>query len=86
MLKGIEDVRMAYDGTKLGLNDAILVPHLFPYLPTVNMILWVVDKHTFMRDMDIGEMFLNFILHESMQALGGVDLTECFGEVDSKSG
>jgi hypothetical protein len=37
-----------------------------------------------MGDMDIGEMFLNFVLHESMQALCGVDLTEFFG--DQKSG
>jgi hypothetical protein len=33
-----------------------------------------------MSDMDIGEMFLNFVLHESMQALCGVDLTNYFGE------
>ncbi len=32
--------------------------------------------------MDIGEMFLNFVLHESMQALCGVDLTQFFGEKD----
>ena len=35
-----------------------------------------------MSDMDIGEMFLNFILHESMQALCGVDLSSFFGELD----
>lgn len=35
-----------------------------------------------MGDMDIGEMFLNFILHEYMQALCGVDLTEVFEAVD----
>jgi hypothetical protein len=40
---------------------------------------------TFMSDMDIGEIFLNFILHESMQALCGVDLTQCFGEKDESN-
>jgi hypothetical protein len=35
-----------------------------------------------MSDMDIGEMFLNFILQESMQALWDVDLTQFFGEKD----
>ncbi len=76
--KGTDDVQMVYDGTKSGLNDAIWVPR-FP-LPTVNTMLCAVDKNTFMGDMDIGEMFLNFILHESMQALCGVDLTNYFGE------
>jgi hypothetical protein len=74
--KGTEDVRMVYDGTKPGLNDAIWVAR-FP-LPTVNTMLRAVDENTYMGDMDIGEMFLNFILHESMQALCGVDLTEFF--------
>jgi hypothetical protein len=82
--KGTEDVQMVYDGTKSGLNNAIWVPR-FP-LTTVNMMLQAVDENMFMGDMDIGEMFLNFILHESMQALCGVDLTEFFGEIDSKTG
>jgi hypothetical protein len=30
-----------------------------------------------MADNDAGEMFLNFVLHESVQALCGVDLTKC---------
>jgi hypothetical protein len=33
-----------------------------------------------MSDNDVGEMFLNFILHESVQALCGVDLTLYFPE------
>ena len=75
---------MVYEGTRSGLNDAIWVPR-FP-LPTVNTMLRAVDENTFMGDMDIGEMFLNFVLHESMQALCGVDLTEFFGEEDKKTG
>ena len=78
--KGVEDIRMVYDGTKSGLNDNIWVPR-FP-LPTINTHLRAVDGDTYMSDMDIGEMFLNFVLHESMQALCGVDLTEYFGEKD----
>jgi hypothetical protein len=72
--KGKEDVRMVYDGTRSGLNDSIWVPR-FP-LPTVNIMVCALDENMFMGDMDIGEMFLNFVLHESMQALCGVDLTE----------
>ena len=78
--KGVEDIRMVYDGTKSGLNENIWVPR-FP-LPTVNTHLRAVDSSTWMSDMDIGEMFLNFILHESMQALCGVDLTQFFGDKD----
>ena len=33
---------------------------------------------TWMSDKDVGEMFLNFILQESVQALCGVDLTLYF--------
>jgi hypothetical protein len=49
-------------------------------------MLRAVDENSFMGDMDIGEMFLNFILHESMQALCGVDLTEFFGKKDQSTG
>ena len=28
----------------------------------------------------IGEMFLNFVMHEELRSLCGVDLTHCFGE------
>jgi hypothetical protein len=36
-----------------------------------------------MSDMDIGEMFLNFALHKSMQALCYVGLTQYFGGEDA---
>jgi hypothetical protein len=69
---------MVYDGTKPGLNDVIWVPRFS--LPTVDTLLRAVDFCTYMSDMDIGKMFLNFVLHELMQALCGVDLTNYFGE------
>jgi hypothetical protein len=37
-----------------------------------------------MSDMDIGEMFLNFVLHESMQALCGVGLSSFFAGMDEE--
>jgi hypothetical protein len=80
--KGMNDIRMVYDGTASGLNDAIWVPR-FP-LPTVDTHLRSVVESTYMGDMDVGEMFVNFILHESMQALTGIDLTQFFGEKDSE--
>lgn len=76
--KGTQDIRMVYDGTKSGLNDAIWVPRF--RLPTVNNMLRAIDYGTVMSDFDVGEMFLNFILHETMQSLCGIDLTKYFGE------
>jgi hypothetical protein len=41
VLKGVMDIPMVYDGTKLGLNDNIWVPR-FP-LPTINTHLRAAD-------------------------------------------
>jgi hypothetical protein len=40
--------------------------------------LQAVDEDTFMADINIGEMFLNFIPHQEPQFLDGVDLTHYF--------
>jgi hypothetical protein len=74
--KGLTDIRMVYDGTKSGLNEMLWAPW-FP-LPTVESLLRSVEPGTWMADNDVGEMFLNFVLHESVQALCGVDLTKYF--------
>mmetsp|Transcript_8332 Transcript_8332/g.12121 ORF Transcript_8332/g.12121 Transcript_8332/m.12121 type:complete len:644 (-) Transcript_8332:24-1955(-) len=65
--KGLDDIRMVYDGTKSGLNDAMFAPW-FP-LPTVEQLLRVVDCGSYMGDIDVGEMFLNFIMHKSLRVL-----------------
>ena len=75
--KGEDDVRMVYDGTKSGLNDAIWVPS-FP-LPTVDTMLRAVTFNTAMSDFDLGDCFLNFVLHVTMQALCGIDLSKFCG-------
>jgi hypothetical protein len=67
---------MVYDGTASGLNDAIWVPQFS--LPTAATHLRALDAGYQMADVDIGEMFLNFVLHESMQSLCGVDLSDLF--------
>ena len=69
---------MVYDGTKSGLNDAIWVPSF--WLPTVRTLLRMVTFETWMSDLDVGEMFLNFILHSSLRPYCGVDLTQFFPE------
>jgi hypothetical protein len=72
--KGEDDIRMVYDASVSGLNDSIWVPR-FP-LPTIQTHLRAVQEGTWMADLDIGEMFLNFILHSDLRHLSGVDLTE----------
>jgi hypothetical protein len=71
--KGSDDIRMVYNGTSSGLNDVLWVPS-FP-LPTVDTLLRAVHPGTWMADTDLGEMFLNFVLHESLRELAGVDVT-----------
>jgi hypothetical protein len=71
--KGDDDIRMVYNGTSSGLNDILWVPS-FP-LPTVDTLLRSVHPDTWMADTDLGEMFLNFVLHESLRELAGVDVT-----------
>jgi hypothetical protein len=74
--KGEDDIRLVYDGLVSGLNLSIWVPRFF--LPTIRTHLRAVDEDMYMADVDIGEMFLNFILHRELQSLAGVNLTNCF--------
>jgi hypothetical protein len=74
--KGKWDIRMVYNGTSCGLNDAVYAPWFA--LPTVDSHLRAVDSGTYMADCDIGEMFLNFMLDINMREYAGVDLTELF--------
>jgi hypothetical protein len=59
--KGDDDIRLVYDGSVSGLNLSIWMPHFF--LPTIWTHLRAVDEDTYMADVDIEEMFLNFVLH-----------------------
>ena len=59
--KGQDDIRLVYIGTSSGLNDQLWVPG-FP-MPTIETILRDKFPHSWMDDSDLGEFFLNFILH-----------------------
>jgi hypothetical protein len=76
--KGDSDIRMVYDGTKSGLNDALWAPWFA--LPTIESHLRFVDQSSHMGDIDIGDMFHNFVLHESLRRVAGIDLTNYFPE------
>jgi hypothetical protein len=71
--KGESDIRMVYDATQSGLNDSVWAPSFG--LPTVDSTLRSIDFSTCLGDLDLGEMFLNFKLHPSVQPYAGVDLS-----------
>jgi hypothetical protein len=72
--KGTEDIRVVYDATKSGLNDAIWAPNFF--LPTIDSVVNQASEETVFGDIDIGEMFLNYFLDSRLRARAGVDVTE----------
>ena len=78
VMKGLSDIRMVYNATSSGLNDAVWAPWFS--LPTVESHLRAVDVDTFMADNDIGEMFLNFMLDVELRPFAGVDLSLLFPE------
>ena len=69
----VMDIRMVYDGTISGFNDSLEVPKFG--LPTLRSHLRAMEPGYFMVDADVGECFLNFILHKSLRPYVGVDLT-----------
>jgi hypothetical protein len=71
--KGNTDIRMVYDGTASGFNDSVFVPTFG--LPTVETLLRGTGPNTWMVDLDIGDMFLNFMLAEDARELVGIDLS-----------
>jgi len=54
------DIRVVYDATQCGLNDALWAPNFF--LPTVDSILRNASSATWFGDINLGEMFLNYAL------------------------
>ena len=70
--KGLYDVRMVYNGTGCGLNDSIWAPHFG--LPTVKHTLCSLLSGYYQCNLDIGEMFLNFLLNGTTKQMLGVDI------------
>ena len=70
--KGEDDIRMVYNGTSCGLNSVLWAPHFG--LPTVRHTLRSLLPGYYQCDLDIGEMFLNFMLHEFLRQYSGVDI------------
>ena len=71
--KGDNDIRMVYDGTGCGLNQAVWAPSF--WLPTADTALRMLTYSSFAVDVDLGEFFLNCPMDEDIQPYAGVDLT-----------
>jgi len=74
--KGDSDIRMVYNGTSLGLNDALFAPH-FGLLVIRHALRGLLPGYN-QADIDITEMFLNFNLGPELQGIlrSGPDLLD----------
>ena len=80
--KGDDDIRMVYNGTSCGLNQAVWATNF--WLPTAKTAARSLSYNYCFMDKDLGEMFLNFPLHHSLAAYSGVDLTYFKNMIDAK--
>ncbi len=71
--KGLDDIRMIYNGTSCGLNEVLFFPHFG--LPTVKQTLRALLPGYFQCDLDVGEQFLNYLLHTNLREFSGVDVS-----------
>ena len=71
--KGDTDIRMVYNGTSCGLNDCLFAPHFG--LPYIEHCARSLLPGYYQADIDIGEMFLNFMLGKEVRKYAGVDVS-----------
>ena len=69
----LKDIRMVYNVTASGVNDCLFAPHFS--LPTITHAMRALAEGYYQADMDIGEMFLNFMLGKELRPYSGVDVT-----------
>ena len=78
VVKG-DDIRMVYDGSKFGVNDALWVPWFT--LPTIDtMTCWKLAG-SWLANNGYGEMLLIFPMHPDLQKYCGIDLTQLFPDL-----
>ena len=70
--KGLDDICMVYNGTSCRLNDVLWAPRFG--LPTVKQTLHALLPGYMQCDLDVGEQFPNFYLHEELRQYSGVDV------------
>ena len=70
--KGDSDIRIVYNGTDNGINLEVWTPTF--YLLTSLSLSRLLEPRTYQMDMDIGEMFPNFVLNRDVRAYCGVNV------------
>ncbi len=70
--KGETDLRIVYDASKSGLNKVLWTPNF--QLPTSDTLTDLLGPTSWMSDLDLGEHFHNFPLHEELQCYCGIDI------------
>ena len=71
--KGLDDIRMVYNGTSCGLNEILWAPRFG--LPTCRQTLRGLLPGHYQCDLDVGEQFLNYPLHKDLREFSGVDVS-----------
>ena len=71
--KGEDDIRMVYDATACGLNDALWAPGF--WMPTIMNVLDCATADSWFGDVDAAEMFLNYLLDVDVRPYAGIDVT-----------
>ena len=56
---------MVYNGTSIYLNNLLWNTHFM--LPTISTQIRSIQNGTNIEDINIGEMFLNFMMHKSLR-------------------
>jgi hypothetical protein len=68
-----DDIRVVWNGTSCGLNDAVWAPNF--WLPTAKTASNLLNYNYCSVDVDLGEMFHNFPLPEVFRKYSGIDYT-----------
>ena len=71
--KGEDDIRVVFDGTSCGLNDALWSPNFF--LPTSRNASEILSFDSWMADSDFAEFFHNFFADDEVRKHSGVEVS-----------
>ena len=82
--KGESDLQLVYDATKSGLNSSLWMPNF--QLPSSETLTDLLSLTSWMGDLDIGEHFHNFPLHERLQVYCGIDVRPYYNTATQKQG
>ena len=78
--KGVDDIRCVWDSKRNGHNETLWAPSFM--LATFDNMCDLVTGDSWQEDMDVGECFLNFMMHYKEQHAFGVRMVrERKGEV-----